>query len=123
MDEHNCSKARKSEQLGHELVQPWRVLPKVNHAGMELGSLRRASVRRVFCSYAQLTDAIGGRRFSDRAPISTLHGGGSMRAGNLFGSTGTELNFRWTSALKVSLARRAPTPPDSSDDARQNAGN
>ena len=32
--------ARKSEQLGHELVQPWRIFAKMNDAGMEVGSLR-----------------------------------------------------------------------------------
>ena len=33
--------ARKSEQLGHELIQPRRVLPEMNHAGVEVGGLRR----------------------------------------------------------------------------------
>ena len=33
--------ARKSEQLGHEFIQPRRVLPEMNHAGMEVGGLRR----------------------------------------------------------------------------------
>src|SRR5215216_2274842 len=32
---------RKSEQLGHELVEPRRVLREMNYAGMEMGGLRR----------------------------------------------------------------------------------
>jgi hypothetical protein len=33
--------AGKAKQFDHELAQPWRVLPKMNQAGMELGGLRR----------------------------------------------------------------------------------
>jgi hypothetical protein len=32
--------ARKSEQLGHEFIQPRRILPEKNHAGVEVGGLR-----------------------------------------------------------------------------------
>lgn len=30
----------KSKQLGHEFVQPWRVLGEMHHPGMEVGGLR-----------------------------------------------------------------------------------
>ena len=33
--------ARKSEQLGHEFIQPRRVVSEMNHAGVEVGGLRR----------------------------------------------------------------------------------